>query len=104
MQRGVGMGTLAMLLLISFITACGVEKLLYPLPDLIEAEPDAVVACRQLGAITEMAEPDRIGQWWEARRIKKRVMQRALAMGATHIVWDVETPQMAGAIAYHCPP
>lgn len=85
------------------LVGCGTMDAMMPLPEVAETEHQNVTSCRRLGTVTEMIDPGKVLLFLETRRTKKRTMQRAIDLGATHIVWEYQTNQSMAATAYHCP-
>ena len=71
--------------------------------DLIETEAPLVKHCKHLGTISEIPDPGKIIQILEDSSTRKRVVERAETLGATHIVW--RNRNKAGYIldAFQCP-
>jgi hypothetical protein len=74
-----------------------------PYPDLMETERRLIAACEQVGMIAETADADNVFAFDAKDNMILRVRERAVALGATHIVWLHRTATSAAAEAYRCP-
>jgi hypothetical protein len=70
--------------------------------DLVEAEMEQMVACEQVGALSETLDTGRIVTPLARREMFEQVEKRAKALGATHLVWVYRTDQAAAARAFRC--
>ncbi|MEJ2638332.1 MAG: hypothetical protein P8010_02035 [Desulfosarcinaceae bacterium] len=82
--------------------ACGHWPLDVFQADLIEAEIQQVAACEQVGALSESLDTGRIITPLARREMVAHLKERALALGATHLVWVYRTDQTAAARAFRC--
>jgi hypothetical protein len=99
MKKGMNLFILGITLILG---GCGTMDAMSPLPDIIETEHQNVSSCRRLGAVSELIDPGKVFLFLEIRRTKKRVIQRAVDLGATHIVWEYQNRQAMAATAYTC--
>lgn len=72
-------------------------------PQITEVEPQLVSNCRLLGVLNETADADAVFQWRETEKMILRIKQRAVQLGATHLVWNHRSRFSASASAYLCP-
>lgn len=86
----------------SVLTGCALWPFGAGRPDLIEAEPQQVADCEQVGALSETLDADRIITSRARRQMMARLERRAQALGATHLVWVYRTHQTAAARVFRC--
>ena len=78
----------------------------YPMESMMqltETEAQMVSGCAKLGMISENADADNPFAYDATHRMIYKVKQRAVQLGATHIVWLHKTAHSAAAVAYRCP-
>ena len=73
-----------------------------PFPQLVETQPQLVSQCDMLAVIAETANADRVFSYGATREMINTLKQRAVQLGATHIVWLHQTSSAATAEAYRC--
>lgn len=86
-----------------FILLSGCAYFQAPRLQLVETQAQLVVDCKLLGTIAETANADRILTYFAHRAMVQKIRERAVALGATHIVWLHNTDDAATAQAYRCP-
>ncbi len=72
-------------------------------PRIAEVEPQLVTDCHFLAVLNETADADRIIQMHAAEEMVTRIKERAVQLGATHLVWHHRTKSSASASVYFCP-
>ena len=84
------------------VTACAQFRNVHP--ELIETQAALVEGCRRLGTISETANADYLSDFMARQAMENRVRERAVQLGATHLVWLHRTPTSAAAQAFACSP
>jgi hypothetical protein len=59
--------------------------------------------CERLGFLTEKADAGHLSAFLAKHAMVRKVENRAIQLGATHIVWVHQTDHSAAARAYRCP-
>jgi hypothetical protein len=69
---------------------------------LLEVEAQLVTGCAMVGVISETADAGNPFPFAATNKMNHRVKQRAMELGATHLVWLHKTNLSAAAEAYRC--
>jgi hypothetical protein len=85
-----------LIVLLMLITGCASQG------TLVETQEPLVAGCRMLGVISETANAAIVSSYAARRIMLDRVEERALQLGATHIVWLHRTDHAAAARTYRC--
>ena len=94
--------TLVIALLSAMVWLTGCAQFQNAYPELIETQASLVQGCQQLGMVSETANADHLSAYMARKAMENRARERALQMGATHIVWLHSTDTSAALQAYRC--
>lgn len=94
--------TLAPILFAALIALAGCAQFRNVYPQLTETQAPLVADCQRLGVIAETANADHLSSYMARRSMENRVRERAVQLGATHIVWLHRTDTSATAQAFRC--
>ncbi len=72
-------------------------------PHLVATQKTLIEHCEPLGFITEKADTGHLSPFLAKHTMLRKVENRAIQLGATHIVWLHQTDKSAAARAYGCP-
>lgn len=87
--------------IIIFFSGCAYVK--EPFLKIIETQPQLVRNCSLLGVVAQTSDADRIVSHAAWQKAKVSIKERAIELGATHIVWLHNTKESVAAEAYRCP-
>jgi len=94
--------TLTPVMFVALIALSGCAQFRNVYPQLNETQASLVADCQRLGVIVETANADHLSVYMARRSMENRVRERAVQLGATHIVWLHRTDTSATAQAFRC--
>jgi hypothetical protein len=74
-----------------------------PNSSLVATQAPLIENCQRLGFVTEKADAGHLSAFLAKHAMVRKVENRAIQLGATHIVWLHQTDHSAAARAYRCP-
>jgi hypothetical protein len=84
------------IVMMAWLTGCAAQG------RLIETQEPLMTGCSMLGVISETANAGIVSAYAAKRLMLNRVQERALQLGATHIVWLHRTDHAAAARTFRC--